>query len=99
MAAIREAEASAVLITDSNQEMEAQVNSMEKISGIVKVHSHEVAKGMEQVSENTQKNFESVEQVTAATEENRAGTISLAEFVEQIKELSVQLSSDDGEKE
>lgn len=99
MAAIREAEASAVLITDSNQEMEAQVNLMEKISGIVKVHSNEVAKGMEQVSENTQKNFESVEQVTAATEENRAGTISLAEFVEQIKELSVQLGSDDGEKE
>lgn len=94
MASIKEAGESSALITGSNQEMAEQVDSMEKISGIVRVHSHEVAKGMDQVSENTQKNFNSVEQVTAATQENRAGTISLAEFVEQIRELSEQLSKE-----
>ena len=94
MASIKEAGESAALITTSNQEMSVQVDSMEKISGIVRERSHEVAKGMNQVSENTQKNFSSVEQVTAATEENRAGTVSIAEFVEQIKELSEQLNEE-----
>jgi len=92
MASMKEAGESAALITTSNQEMSEQVVSMDKISGSVRERGHEVAEGMDQVSDNTQKNFNSVEQVTAATQENRAGTESLAEFVEQIKELSEQLS-------
>ena len=92
MASMKEAGESAALITSSNQEMSEQVVSMDKISVSVRERGHEVAEGMYQVSDNTQKNFNSVEQVTAATQENRAGTESLAEFVEQIKELSEQLS-------
>ena len=89
---MKEAGESAALITTSNQEMSEQVVSMDKISVSVRERGREVADGMDQVSDNTQKNFNSVEQVTAATQENRAGTESLAEFVEQIKELSEQLS-------
>lgn len=92
LASIKEAGESAALITTSNQEMSEEVISMDKISGLVRERSHQVEEGMEMINENTIKNFNAVEQVTAATEENSAGTASLAEFVEQIKELSEKLS-------
>lgn len=43
---------------------------------------------MKQISNNTQENCNAVEQVSAATQENTAGTESLAEIVEQIHMLS-----------
>ncbi len=92
MDSIKMAEESAALITTSNKKMSEQVVSMDKISESVRSHGQEMAQGMDQVSENTQKNFRSVEQVTAATEENCAGITSLSEFVERIKEISQQLS-------
>lgn len=92
LASIKEAGESAALITTSNQEMSEEVISMDKISGLVRERSHQVEEGMEMINENTIKNFNAVERVTAATEENSAGTASLAEFVEQIKELSEKLS-------
>ena len=92
MVSMREVEESAALISTSNQEMSEQVGLMDKISEIVKERSREVTESMDQVSENTQKNFRAIEQVTAATQESRAGAISLAAFVEQIKDLSGELT-------
>ena len=92
MDSMKEAGESAALITSSNREMSEQIISMEKISADVRERGHEMADGMEMVNQNTQQNFNAVEQVTAATQENRAGTASLTEFVEQIKELSEQLN-------
>ena len=47
---------------------------------------------MKQISNNTQLNCNAVEHVSAATQENSAGTEGLAEIVEQIKGLSEQLN-------
>lgn len=43
------------------------------------------SESMKQISNNTQQNCTAVEQVTAATQENTAGTESLAEIVNQIR--------------
>lgn len=47
---------------------------------------------MKQIRNNTQQNCSAVEQVSAATQENSAGTESLAEIAHQIKGLSEQLN-------
>ena len=47
---------------------------------------------MKLISDNTQQNCNAVEHVSAATQENSAGTESLADIVERIKELSEQLN-------
>ena len=47
---------------------------------------------MKQISNNTQQNCNAIEQVSAATQENTAGTESLAGLVVQVKELSEELN-------
>ena len=60
---------------------------------IIREKSGEVADNMKQINSNTQENCRALEHVTAASQENSAGAESLAEIVEQIKELSEQLHS------
>lgn len=92
MDSIRKANESATMITSSNEELAGQIHEIDKAAEIIREKSGEVADSMKQISNNTQQNCSAVELVTAATQENTAGTESLAEIVEQIKELSAQLN-------
>jgi len=92
MESIQKANESATLITTSNEELAEQIHEINKAAEIIREKSMEIAESMRQISNNTQENCSAVEQVTAASQENSSGTESLAEIVEQIKELSVQLS-------
>ena len=90
---IRKANESAALITTSNQELVEQVHAIDAAAEIIREKSGEVADSMRQINNNTQENCRALEHVTAASQENSAGAESLAEIVEQIKELSEQLHS------
>ena len=92
MESIQKANESATLITSSNEELVEQVHAIDKAAGIIREKSGEVADNMKQISNNTQENCNAVEQVSAATQENSKGAMSLAEIVEQIRELSDQLN-------
>ena len=92
MESIQKANESTVLITSSNEEMVGQIRAIDEAAEVIKVKSNEVLNGMKHINSNTQKNYHAVEQVTAATQENSAGTASLAEIVEQIKQLSEKLN-------
>lgn len=89
---IQKANESTIFITSSNEEMAGQIFSIDAAAEVIKEKSKEVSDGMNQISGNTQRNCGAVEQVTAATQENSAGTMSLAGIVEQIKDLSEQLN-------
>lgn len=62
-----------------------------EVAEVIKQSSDEVAESMKQINDNTQENCIAVEQVTASSQENTAGTESLTEIVEQIKVLSERL--------
>lgn len=91
MESIKKANESSTLITASNKELAEQIHAIDKVAEIIREKSDEVSVGMKQISDNTQQNCNAVEHVTAATQENTAGTESLAEIVEQIKGLSDEL--------
>lgn len=88
MESIKNAGDSAAIITDFNGKMSEQIISMDKIANMVGEMSGEIATGMEQISTNTHQNYSAIEQVTAATEENSAGTESIVNMVDQIRELA-----------
>ena len=90
---IQKANESAALITTSNQELVEQVHAIDAAAEIIREKSGEVADNMRQINNNTQENCRALEHVTAASQENSAGAESLAEIVEQIKELSERLHS------
>lgn len=92
MESIQKANESASFVTSSNEEMIGQILSIDEAADIIRGKSAEVADGMRQISDNTQRNCQAVEQVTAATQENTAGAESLSNIVEQIKELSQKLN-------
>lgn len=92
MNSMKQAHESAVLVTDSNEEMVEQILSIDKAAEVIQHKSSEVADSMKQISSNTQQNCNAVEQVTAATQENSAAAEGLADIVEQIKGLTVQLN-------
>lgn len=92
MESICKANESAAIITISNGELAQQIHKIDSVAEIIREKSGEVADGMKQISSNTQLNCNAVEHVTAATQENSAGTESLVEIVEQIKDLSKQLN-------
>lgn len=92
MESIRKANESAAVITSSNEELAGQIHEIEKTAEVIRTKSGEVAENMKQVNENTQVNCNAVEHVSAATQENSAGTQSLAAIVEQIRELSEKLN-------
>lgn len=91
MESIQKANESASVITSSNEELVEQIHEIDKAAEIIREKSGEVAENMKQISNNTQQNCDAVSQVSSATQENDAGTESLAGIVEQIKELSEQL--------
>lgn len=92
MESIQKANESSAIITSSNGELSQQIYEIDKTAEVIRGKSGEVSDSMKKVSENTQQNCNAVEHVTAATQENSAGTESLAEIVEKIKELSGQLN-------
>lgn len=92
MESIQKANESSAIVTASNGELAQQIYEIDRAAGIIQEKSIEVSDDMKKVSSNTQQNCDAVEHVTAATQENSAGTESLAEIVEQIKELSEQLN-------
>ncbi len=89
---IERANESTSLITASNAELVDQIHAIERTAEGIQKKSSEVAEGMKQISNNTQRNCRAIEQVTAASQENSAGTESLSEMVEQVRELSEQLN-------
>ncbi len=92
MDSIQKANESATMITSSNEELAGQIHEIDKVAELVRGRSGEVAESMKQISNNTQQNCSAVELVTAATQENTAGTEGLSDIVEQIKQLSAQLN-------
>lgn len=89
---IQKVNQSTTIITMSNAELAGQIHEIDKVAEIIRVKSGEVADSMNKISHNTQENCNAVEQVTAASQENSAGTESLVRIVEQIKGLSEQLN-------
>ena len=92
MESIQKANESSAIITSSNEELAGQIHEIDKAAEIIREKSGEVADNMKQISNNTAQNCNAVEHVSAATQENSAGTESLADIVEQIKGLSEQLN-------
>ncbi|MBQ2745001.1 MAG: hypothetical protein IJF37_05250 [Lachnospiraceae bacterium] len=92
MDSIQKANESATIITSSNEELVEQIHEIDKVAEVIRGNSGEVAGNMKLISDNTQQNCNAVEHVSAATQENSAGTESLADIVERIKELSEQLN-------
>ncbi|MBE5940195.1 MAG: methyl-accepting chemotaxis protein [Lachnospiraceae bacterium] len=92
MESISKANESTKLITSSNIELTEQIHQIDRTANDIKEKSDDVAESMKQISDNTVSNCNAVEQVSAATQENSAGTESLAGIVEKIKELSKQLN-------
>lgn len=92
MESIQKADESSAIITASNGELAQQIYEIAKAAEVIREKSGEVSDSMKKISNNTQQNCNAVEHVTAATQENSAGTESLAEIVEQIKGLSEQLN-------
>ena len=94
---IKKANESAALITSSNEELAGKIHDIDNTAKVIREKSGELSDSMKQISNNTQQNCNAVEHVSAATQENTAGTASLAEIVGQIKELSEQLKKVMGE--
>lgn len=88
MERIEEVGNSTALITASNSQMSEQILEMDKTVENIKFQSDEVAKEMEQVHSNTQGNYNAVEHVAAATQENTAGVAEIENLVERIKVLA-----------
>lgn len=88
MERIEEVGNSTALITVSNSQMSEQILEMDKTVDNIKSQSDEVTKGMEQVHSNTQGNYNAVEHVAAATQENTAGVAEIENLVERIKVLA-----------
>ena len=83
---------STALITSSNAELVGQVHAIEETAAVIQKKSSEIADNMRRISNNTQQNEQAIEQVTAASQENSAGTENIARMVVQVRELSEQLN-------
>lgn len=92
MESIQKADESARNITVSSEELAGQIHEIDMVAEVIRKKSGEAAGNMKKISDNTQKNCDAVQEVSAATEENMAGTESLVEIVERIKGLSESLS-------
>ncbi|MBO5229008.1 MAG: hypothetical protein J6B39_08450 [Lachnospiraceae bacterium] len=78
-------------ITSSNEELVVQIHAIDETASVIREKSDEASENMKRISNNTQQNCNAVEHVSAASQENSAGTKSLAEIVEQIKVISEKL--------
>lgn len=88
MESIRGVGNSTAVITASNSRMSDQIMEMDKTVENIREQSGEVAKGMEQVNSNTQRNYGAIEHVAETTQENSAGVVEIENMVERIKELA-----------
>lgn len=88
MNSIREVGSSTAVITSSNQQMSGQILEMDKTVENVRQQSSEVAKGMELVNISTRNNYNAIEHVTEATQENSAGVEAIENMVVRIKKLA-----------
>ncbi len=88
MERIREVGGSTAVITSSNSRMSDRIMEMDKTVENIREQSSEVAKGMEQVDSNTQNNYNAIDHVTTATQENSAGVEEIENMVERIKKLA-----------
>ena len=79
-------------IVETITHISSQTNILALNAAIEAARAGEVADNMKQISNNTQQNCDAAQHVFAETQENSAGTESLAKIVEQIKELSEQLN-------
>ena len=89
---IKEAGESTSTITQSNDEMSAQIQQLDQIAKVILDSERKMAEGMHLVNQNTEQNLKAVEHVTSATWENSAGTERLVNMVERIQSLSEQLT-------
>lgn len=92
MDSIQKANDSTTQITNYNKELVQQIHEIDNVAEIIRQKSDEVSESMRRISDNAQQNCNAVEHVTAASQENSAGTESLAGIVEQIEELSKRLN-------
>jgi len=88
MDSIREVGSSTAMITTSNQQMSGQIMEMDRTVEDIRLQSGEVARGMEQVNTSTRNNYNAIEHVTAATQENSAGVEAIEELVVRIRALA-----------
>ena len=88
MTSIKEVGSSTAVITTSNEQMTAQIMEMDHTVENIWMQSDKVAKGMQQVDINTRNNYQAIEQVNAATQENSAGVEMIEEMVVRIRELA-----------
>ena len=93
MESIKKANESSKLITTSNVELAGRIHEIDKVADVIRTKSDEVSDSMNKISNNTQRNCDAVELVTAATQENSAGTESLAEIVDKIAGLTERLNN------
>lgn len=78
------------MITVSNEQMTTQIIKMDKTVENIRIHSKEVTASMNQVNANTQSNYQAIEQVTAATQENSAGAAAIEDMVVRIRTLAMK---------
>lgn len=97
MISIQEVGDSTSMITSSNEQMAAQIMEMDKAVENIRIHSNKVATSMDQVNISTQSNYEAIEHVTAATQENSAGAEAIEEMVVRIKTLAMKPEGNDYE--
>lgn len=93
MVSIQEVGESTLVITTSNEQMAAQIMEMDKTVETIRLHSNKVAESMDQVNVSTQNNYQAIEHVTAATQENRAGAEAIEEMVVRIRTLATNQGS------
>ena len=71
--------------------MSSQMKEMEQTTESLRRRSGEVAASMNEVNGNTISNYEAIEHVSAATEENSAGVAEIEKMVQQIEQLAQEL--------
>ena len=91
MQSIQDAGKTSTAITSSNQKMSSQMKEMEQTTESIRRRSGEVAASMNEVNGNTISNYEAIEHVSAATEENSAGVAEIEKMVQQIEQLAQEL--------
>lgn len=90
MCSIQKVGDSTSMITLSNEQMTRQIMEMDKTVEDIRIHSSEVASSMEQVNINTKSNYQAIEHVTAATQENSAGAQAIEDMVVRIRTLAME---------
>lgn len=90
MCSIQKVGDSTAMITGANDQMTRQIMEMDKTVEDIRIHSSEVASSMEQVNINTKSNYQAIEHVTAATQENSAGAQAIEDMVVRIRTLAME---------